>query len=212
MLRMGDGPVADLPAGLDAYAGYADQGGIGVTWPAVQLLPAAYHLSISIHGAPAMCGDVENGALNSWNGYDVGYVNTSNAGALILRDGRPRKLWTAHYTNTAHICTSAQCWPSSPVPWEADGTQWTDHGGLWDESQLADDFFDFLDPSGGTLSDLSDATIAKIVAGVQFMMRQEMAGDPNELYGRTMQACVEAIRHESATIQGDVTSATQPSG
>lgn len=140
-LRMGDGPVANLPAGLDAYAGYVDDSGIGVTWPGIYLLPATYHLSISVHGYLAMCGDVESGALNSWKSYDYGYCSADNAGVLIQRDGRPRKLWVAHYTNTPHICSSASCWPSSPVPWVADGTQWTDHGGAWDESLLSDDFF-----------------------------------------------------------------------
>lgn len=148
---MADGPVANLPAGMDAYAGYADAGGIGITWPQVQALPATHHLSISIHGAPAMCGDVEKGALTSWAGYDVGYASASNAGALIARYGRPRRLWVAHYT-TPHICTSAKCWPSSPLAWEADGTQWTDHGGVWDESLLADHFFAPPPPPGGTVT------------------------------------------------------------
>lgn len=146
-LRMGDGPVANLPPGLDAYAGYVDDSGIGVTWPEVMTLPAAHRLSISVHGVNAMCGDVEKGALNSWKGYTVGYCSISKAADLIARDGRPRKLWVAHYdpTRGSHICTSS-CWPGLPAGFRADGTQWTDHGGAWDESLLADDFFDFLAP------------------------------------------------------------------
>lgn len=67
------------------------------------------------------------------------------------------------------------------------------------------------DPPGGlTLTDISDASVARIVAGVQLMLRQEMAGDPNEIYGRVMQACVEAIRHEAATIEADVKAAQPP--
>lgn len=149
-LRMADGPVANLPPGLDAYAGYTDRGGIGITFPGVVArYPNAQHLSITVHGqAPAMCGDVENGALSSWAGYDYGYANASNVGPQILQHGRPRKLWVAHYTNTPHICDSATCWSSSPVAWEADGTQWTDHGGAWDESLLKDDFFT---PGGGPM-------------------------------------------------------------
>lgn len=164
-LRMGDGPVANLPAGLDAYAGYADTGGIGVTYPGVVAkYPDAHHLSISVHGqAPAECGDVESGSLASWKGYTVGYASTSRAGDLIRVDGRPRKLWTAHYTNTPHICTSRICWPSSPTIWEADGTQWTDHAGAWDESLLLDNFFDFQQPpppaaTGDDLMDLITLT------------------------------------------------------
>lgn len=140
-LRMADGPVENLPAGLDAYAGYSDDSGIGVTWPEVQKLPAKYHLSISVHGqAPAMCGDVENGALSSWVGYDYGYCAVSNANAMIAQFGRPKKLWLAHYDPSigSHICSPA-CWPGLVTT--ADGTQWTDHNNVWDESLLSDDFF-----------------------------------------------------------------------
>lgn len=149
-LRMGDGPIANLPSGLDAYAGYVDDSGIGVTWPEVLNMAAGHRLSISVHGVRAMCGDVENGALNSWKGYTVGYCAISNAAALIARDGRPAKLWTAHYEPRLgpHICseTIPLC-AEFGFTGQADGTQWTDHGGQWDESLLADDFFDFLNPS-----------------------------------------------------------------
>lgn len=146
-LRMADGPVANLPAGMDAYAGYSDESGIGVTWPEVEKLAAKYHLSISVHGqAPAMCGDVENGALSSWVGYDYGYCAVSNVNDMIAKYGRPRKLWTAHYDPSigSHICSSA-CWPGLVTT--ADGTQWTDHNNVWDESLLSDDFFGTPDPT-----------------------------------------------------------------
>ena len=138
-LRMADGPVANLPPGLDAYAGYVDNSGIGITWPEVQQIPAANHLSISVWGNPAMCADIEAGAMSSWAGYDYGYCSVSAVNSLIARFGRPRKLWTAHYDPSfgAHIC-SPICWPGLVTT--ADGTQWTDHGS-WDESLLADDFF-----------------------------------------------------------------------
>jgi hypothetical protein len=136
---MADGPAANLPAGLDAYAGYIDQSGIGVTYPTVVAkFPAAHHLSISVHGHPADCGDVESGALTSWAGYRVGYCAVSQVNDLIHRYGRPTKLWTAHYTNTAHIC-SPVCWPGLVTT--ADGTQWSTHGNRWDESLLNDTFF-----------------------------------------------------------------------
>ena len=32
-LRMVDGPVANLPPGFDAYAGYVNRSGIGITYP-----------------------------------------------------------------------------------------------------------------------------------------------------------------------------------
>ena len=145
-LRMADGPVGNLPPGMDAYAGYADNSGIGVTWPGVQALEAAHHLSISVHGqAPAMCGDVEGGALTTWKGYDYGYCNLGNVGNAVRNAGRPRKLWVAHYTLVPHICSQVLCDPTLHLTalagWQADGTQWTTHSDTWDESLLADDFF-----------------------------------------------------------------------
>lgn len=143
-MRMGDGPPANLPDDLDAYAGYVDLSGIGVTFPAIEAaFPNAHHLSISVHGVTAMCGDVENGALSSWAGYKVGYCSVSRVNELIGLYGRPPKLWTAHVDPAlgAHICSPA-CWPGLVTT--ADGTQWSNHGGAWDESVLAATFFDFL--------------------------------------------------------------------
>lgn len=140
---MADGPVANLPPGFDAYAGYVDASGIGVTFPdMVARFPAARHLSISVHGMPADCADVENGAMTSWKGYTVGYCSVSSVNFLVARDGRPRKLWTAHYNHQPHLC-SPDCWPGLVTT--ADATQWNDPG-AYDESQCADDFFDFQDP------------------------------------------------------------------
>lgn len=145
-LRMGDGPPANLPPGLDAYAGYVNRSGIGITWAAVVKLPAAHHLSITTDGAPAMCADVERGAMSSWSGYQVGYCSVARVNTLVASTGRPPKLWTAHYTGTPHIC-SPLCWPGLTTT--ADGTQWTDHGGAWDESLLDDNFFTFPAPVKG---------------------------------------------------------------
>ena len=146
-LRMGDGPVANLPAGLDAVAGYVNQSGIGQTYPeVVAKFPNARHLSITTDGTAALVADVESGAMSEWTGYPYGYCAVSNVNALIARYGRPRKLWTAHYDPSigAHICSPA-CWPGLVTT--ADGTQWTNHGAAnWDESLLADDFFDLTPP------------------------------------------------------------------
>jgi hypothetical protein len=140
-LRMADGPVANLPAGLDAYAGYSNKSGIGITYPGVVAkFPNAQHLSITTNRSPAMCADSEKGDPPSWVGYDYGYCQVSSVNQLIAQYGRPKKLWTAHYDARfgKHIC-SPHCWPGLVTT--ADGTQWTDHGGAWDESVLADDFF-----------------------------------------------------------------------
>ena len=139
--RMADGPVANLPPGLDAYAGYVNKSGIGVTYPQVlATFPTALHLSITTNGSPAMCADVETGAMSNWTGYQYGYCSVSRVNALVAIYGRPPKLWTAHYDPKfgAHICSPA-CWPGLVTT--ADGTQWIDHNGLWDESLLDDEFF-----------------------------------------------------------------------
>ena len=138
---MADGPVGNLPLGFDAYAGYVDQSGIGVTFPAVALAhPTARLLSISVHGNPAQCADVEQNAMTDWRGYPVGYCAVSNAMAFIAAYGRPQKLWTAHYTGVAHICGPDTCkYPGLTI--SADGTQWW--SSTYDESLLSDNFFDF---------------------------------------------------------------------
>jgi len=139
---MGDGPPQNIPAGLDAVAGYVNDSGIGQTYDAVvRKFPDLLHLSITTDGDPAMCADVESGAMKGWAGYDYGYCSVSNVNALVAQFGRPRKLWTAHQDPAigAHIC-SPLCWPGLVTT--ADGTQWIDHNGAWDESLLADDFFD----------------------------------------------------------------------
>ena len=151
-LRMADGPVANLPTGFDAYAGYVNASGIGATYGAVVArFPEAQHFSITTNASPAMCADVEAGAMKSWRGYDYGYCSVANVNDLIRSFGRPRKLWTAHYSIRlgAHICSPA-CTPGLVTT--ADGTQWTDHGG-WDESLLSDSFFSPPTPrKGDTMS------------------------------------------------------------
>lgn len=159
-LRMADGPVGALPVGMDAYAGYVDASGIGITFPGVVVrFPDERHLSISVHGHPAQVGDVERGALKSWRGYPVGYTMVSNVMAQVAADGRPAKLWTAHYTEHPHICGPHSCaYPGLTI--DADGTQW--HSGSYDESLLLDDFFDF----GGSDMALTISSDGCTIAGV----------------------------------------------
>ena len=93
------GLLQNLPAGMNAYAGYVDDGGDGITFPAVA---AAHPTSLSSLHLCSRCRchvwrDVENGALGNWVGYDFGYCAVSNVNANIAAFGRPKKLWTAHY-------------------------------------------------------------------------------------------------------------------
>lgn len=162
-LRMGDGLPSNLPQGLDAYAGYVDMSGIGITYPGiVAKFPNAEHLSISVKGNPAMCADVEAGAMSDWTGYLYGYCEVSLVNPLIKKYGRPPKLWTAHYGIGAHIC-SPQCWPGLVTT--ADGTQWTTHGNDWDESLLADDFFE---PTPAPSSKIGESMIAATPSGAGY--------------------------------------------
>jgi hypothetical protein len=183
-LRMADGPVANLPAGLDAYAGYVDHSGIGVTWPEVEQIPAPHHLSIAAHGAPAMCADVEPGAMTSWAGYDVGYCSVSNVNDLIAAYGRPKKLWTAHDDPSigAHLCSPA-CWPGLVTT--ADGTQWGFHGS-WDESWLLDDFFDLTPappPPDKGMTMLLDPPVLTLPDGTDVVV--QVGADGTTLWGKS---------------------------
>lgn len=181
-LRMGDGPVANLPAGLDAYAGYVNRSGIGITYPGVVAkYPTARHLSITTDGAPANCADVETGAMSSWAFYVYGYCEVSSVNELVARFGRPWRLWTAHRDPRlgAHICSPA-CWPGLVTT--ADGTQWVDHGGLWDESLLHDNFFD--PPQPQEADEMTSWTaggqnhVAGVVGGVAYHWWQTIPGTP----------------------------------
>jgi hypothetical protein len=149
-LRMGDGPPSNIPPGLDAVAGYVNPSGIGITFPmVVAKYPDAEHLSITTEeGYVAMTGDVERGALNDWTGFVVGYCAVSDVNDKVAQFGRPRKLWTAHRDDKfgKHICGPDTCNYGGNLVTAADGTQWSNHGGAWDESVLLDNFFDFLSP------------------------------------------------------------------
>lgn len=159
VLRMADSiDPAALPAGMDAYAGY-----VGGRWPDFQAIAAretgARLLSVAIAAdEDADCLDVENGDATAfeapaWAARQAArglarpcvYTSVMNA-ALVMSTmagaGWPRsayRLLTAHYGAGTHIC-GPRC-GGSDFAGTADGTQWVDHGG-WDESLLADSFFD----------------------------------------------------------------------
>jgi len=145
-LTMYDGPPANLPNGADAYAGYVNRSGIGITWPQVSELPATWHLSITTDGSSAMCADVESGAMTSWKGYTVGYCSVANVNSMVAKYGRPTKLWTAHTGAGEHICGPKTCNYGGNLVTAADGTQWNSPG-PYDQSILLDNFFSFLTPN-----------------------------------------------------------------
>lgn len=167
---MADGPVDNLPDGMDAYAGYVNVSGIGKTFaPVVSKFPNAKHLSITTNSSVADCADVEAGGMLGWRDYTVGYCSVARVNALVAQLGRPLKLWTAHYDPTIgpHICGPDTCnykVSGQPLVTHADGTQWTDHGGAFDESLLRDDFFSFQVPKP-TLSEVEIMAITQLTDG-----------------------------------------------
>lgn len=136
---------------LDAVGGYT-----GGSWPdydgMVTAFPNDKHLAIAPNaGLRGDCLDVERGDatpadvpgwLASWTPFGntpepVVYVNLGMVGS-VLGEPQPRSLflWTAHWNNVPHICTPAQCDPlgNYGLTRPADMTQFSDHGGAWDES------------------------------------------------------------------------------
>jgi hypothetical protein len=203
-LRMGDSVVvANIPAGLDAVAGY-----VGGYWPTYDRLVAAFpgcrHLSIAVTaGQRADCLDVEAGDaspdqvpgwLARWQPGNtrmpVVYTSASNAAAVAAAVGDRSRylLWSAHYAHP-HICGPA---PGCGYP-AADGTQWTDHGGAWDESALADDFFTRGPTPPGGEADMP--LTADDIKAIETMLREQFQPG-HELHDRVVQACMQAIKQQ----------------
>ena len=161
LLAMFDSVTIDqIPAGAQAVAGYVN--GLFVTAP--ELLARFTHgrvLTIAVSAdADAECLDIEPGDAGppdaaGWYARQRArgvtrpclYASASamNAGIVpVIRAGRITRsavrLWSAHYTGTAHICGPRSC---GAVSIDMDGTQWTDHaaGRNLDQSLLVADFF-----------------------------------------------------------------------
>lgn len=185
-LRMADGPVANLPPGMDAYGGYTNHSGIGVTFPEVQKLAKeqnAIAFSFTTNGdGIGQCADVEDHAMSSWVGYDWGYCSVARVNELIKAFGRPKKLLTAHYDPHfgAHICGPHSCdyrdAQNTSLVTTADGTQWTNHEGFWDESLLMEDFFT-LSPQPITIPEGEIMSVEMITKnGKEYMVTNVVAG------------------------------------
>jgi len=159
--------ITQIPAGAPAVAGYVD--GKWATYPRLAAaFPGALLLSVAVLAADdADCLDIETGDAApadaaGWYGRQKArgaarpclYADASamESGVIpaITAAGISRasvRLWSAHYTGTAHICGPASCKAMS-IP--ADGTQWTDQalGRPLDQSLLAADFFGIAVPPG----------------------------------------------------------------
>lgn len=156
--------VGQLPADGENFAAYVD--GHWPNWSeVVQRFPGANVLSIAVNPAgDAECLDIETGDATpedaaAWYVRQLGrgvarpclYADASTMADVITaiqaaRILRPAvRLWSAHYTGSAHICGPSSC---RTLSIDADGTQWTDSA--WsrdlDESLLLPDFFDSPPP------------------------------------------------------------------
>jgi hypothetical protein len=154
--RMFDSITLDaIPTDARAVAGYTS--GFWPTYPqVVARWPKAKHLSIAVTSShDADCLDVEPGDASpadapSWLKRQTGdkpvvYTSVSLAQGLIMVLAKARikrdayRLWTAHYTDEPHRCTSACGFNFRDT---ADATQFTDRsaGKNLDESLCVADF------------------------------------------------------------------------
>lgn len=153
--------VPTLPSGQDyAYGGYT--GGHWPTFPELQRrFPGHRLFSIAVwRGADGECLDIEKGDAEiadapAWYERQVArgvwrpglYTSAGNLAALerVMSahhvERRAYRLWSAHYTGRAHLCSPRSCGFGLS---EADGTQFTSSalGLSLDQSVLLPDFFD----------------------------------------------------------------------
>lgn len=137
--------VMDLPADGNIYAGYVNGDYVTVT-KLLSRFPGIPILTIDVKGnAHAQCLDVETGDatvedIDPWlEGYalkgpvfdlPVIYMNLNTA-KVSFPETHPSGclLWTAHYTNVAHICGE-----SCGLKYSADMTQWKNNANTYDQS------------------------------------------------------------------------------
>lgn len=152
--------VSQIPASAQAVAGYVN--GRFVTYPhLLAAFPHAHVLSIAVNAAAdADCLDIETGDATpgqaaAWYArqktrgvarpclYASAFVMDTEVIPAIKAAGISPgsvRLWSAHYTGTAHICGPSSC---RELGITADATQFTDRalGRNLDESLLAAGFF-----------------------------------------------------------------------
>ena len=199
--------ISQIPPNAQAVAGYTS--GRWVTYPhLVAAFPHAHVLSIAVNAAhDADCLDVETGDATPAQGAawyqrqktrgvtrPCLYASVSVMQADILpalsKAGISRaavRLWSAHYTGSAHICGPSTC---RQLGIAADGTQWTDRalGRNLDESLLADSFFggtsDWTETLVNSLPTLKQGDADK-PGGIAFVGRAQalakFIGDRNKL-------------------------------
>lgn len=186
---------ANIPPGGDAVAGY-----VGGRWPTFtdgslfavaggrRLLSIAVEADLDAEALDIEQSDATDNQVAGWLARALArkvwrpvlYTSADNAGTvvgLVQRGGIGRgefRLWSAHYGAGEHICTSRTCAPSSPVAWEADGTQWLNTP-RYDQSMLKPKFFPPL-PTAGTVNTAAPAARASKEDDMPWLVRTE--GEP----------------------------------
>jgi hypothetical protein len=189
---------ADLPPGMDAYAGY-DNG----KWPDYQAIakahPGAHLLDFTVFMAnTGTGGDFELGdmpasdavpyaqerlAARIWRpveyasigGEMIQIVANLHAAGIALSSVR---LLSAHYGAGQHICGPTTCRLGAAATTQMDGTQWIDHG-PWDESLLLDSFF----PTAPVFSPPPVGTTISIAANLGGPMNRTIIDVPTDEHG-----------------------------
>lgn len=201
--------ISQIPAGAQAVAGYVD-GRFANVAELRDKFPGAHILSIAVnaaHDADALDveqGDAAPGQAAAWYArqkargiarpclYASAFTMDTEVIPAIVAAKISRasvRLWSAHYSRTAHICGPASC---KELGITADGSQWTDRamGRNLDQSLLAADFFgtapaaDWTETLVNSLPTLIQGSADKAGA-VQFVHRMQalvkVIGDINKI-------------------------------
>jgi hypothetical protein len=202
--------IGQIPGDASIVAGYVN--GNYVTFRQLSArFPHARHLSIAVTAeADADALDVEPGdatyvQVPAWYqrqkargaARPVIYASVSRMTSEILPVLRQAgialadvRLWSAHYTYSAHLCGPGSC---QQMPVQADATQWTDRamGRNLDQSVLAADFFGapavpiavFTSAGQASLADLAKNTLRGEVSTI---LRLTAEHSPGAVYTERM--------------------------
>jgi len=196
--------LSQIPADATALGCYVD-GRFANSAEAADRFPHARILTIAVfaaHDADALDieqGDATPGQAVGWYArqrargvarpclYASAFVMDTEVIPAIRAAGIGRqavRLWSAHYTDSPHICGPASC---KELGIDADGTQFTDRalgGRNLDQSLLADDFFDAAPAAGW-----QEALMNKLP-----ILSEGAADRPGRVYFvRRMQALTKAV-------------------
>ena len=209
--------VGQIPGGASSVAGYVN--GNYVTYDKLCIMfPAAQHLSIAVTAetdADALDvepGDAVSSQVPAWYqrqkarglARPVIYASVSRMTSEILPILKQAgialgsvRLWSAHYTYSAHLCGPGSC---QQLPVQADATQWTDRAmdRNLDQSVLAPDFFGMppvpmaVSTSAGqaSLADLARNTLHNSVSTI---LRLTAEHSPGAMFTERMAAYLNGV-------------------